>query len=103
VKMPIRQKGVLGNTVTSYQWFDSALNPELLQHIAEITEGRFYRVTDEGSLQEVFKEIDQLERTEIKAKENVKYEENFAKFLKLALLLLLLELVLSRFWWRVLP
>ncbi len=103
VKMPIRQKGVLGNTVTTYQWFENALNPDLLQHIAEITDGRFYRVTEEGALQEVFKEIDQLERTEIKAKENVRYEEIFDKPLRLAVLLLLLELALSRLWWRVLP
>ncbi|MCM2276775.1 MAG: VWA domain-containing protein [Oligoflexia bacterium] len=103
VKMPIRQQSPFGNPITTYQWFDNALNPELLQGIAKATGGRFYRVTDESTLGSVFREIDQLERTEIKATEKVRYEENFQRPLKLGLLLLLLELLLARGWWRVLP
>ncbi|MEK7690389.1 MAG: VWA domain-containing protein, partial [Bdellovibrionota bacterium] len=30
VKLPIRQKGPFGKVITTYQWFDNALNPELL-------------------------------------------------------------------------
>lgn len=103
VKMPIRQKGIFGDTVTTYQWFDNALNPELLQQIAKNTGGRFYRVTDEGALTSVFTEIDRLERTEVKSTERVRYDEEFEKPLKLGLLLLLMELILARGWWRLLP
>jgi Ca-activated chloride channel homolog len=96
VKLPIRTQGIFGNTVTSYQYFDNALNPELLQRIAQLTQGRFYRVTDESALGSVFREIDTQEKTEIQAHESVRYEERFQKPLMLAILLLCIEMVLSR-------
>ena len=97
VKLPIREKGMFGKVFTRYQMFDNALNPELLQKIAELTGGKFYRVTEEGALGEVFKEIDKLEKTEIKTQEKVKFEEKFAFPLTLALLILTLEWGFS-FW-----
>jgi Ca-activated chloride channel family protein len=103
VKMPIKSRTPLGNVITTYQWFDNALNPELLQQIAKNTGGRFYRVTDESALENVFHEIDSLERTEIKTLENVKYNELFEKPLKLGVLILALGLLLERGWWRILP
>ena len=103
VKLPIRSKGVFGNQIVNYQWFDNALNPALLQEIAQKTGGKFYRVTDYGTLEKVFKEIDQLEKTEIKSNEKTKYEEAYQTPLKWALILLMFEQLLSRFWWRVLP
>jgi Ca-activated chloride channel homolog len=101
VKMPIRQQGIFGNVVTTYQWFDNALNPELLKQIAEKTNGKFYRVTDESALESVFKEIDQLEKTDIKIKEKVHYEEMFHHPLKVAFFILILTLILERVWWRI--
>ncbi len=95
VRMPIRRQGAFGNAVTTYQWFDNALNPELLRQIAEQTHGRFYRVTDEGALSRVFAEIDQLEKTEVKTTEKVRYEESFQPALKAGLGLLLVALLLS--------
>jgi Ca-activated chloride channel family protein len=101
--MPIRQKGVFGNTITTYQWFDNALNPELLQQIAQETNGRFFRVTDESTLTSVFKEIDQLEKSDIKTNEKIKYEELYEKPLKLGLVATIIEEVLARGWWRIIP
>ena len=103
VKMPIRQRGPMGNTVTAYQWFDNALNPELLQQIAKNTQGKFYRVTDATALGSVFKEIDQLEKNEVKSHEKVRYDEWFQWPLKLGLLLLVIEQILQRVGWRFLP
>ncbi len=91
VALPIERETALGKTVvTGYQWFDSALNPELLQQIAELTQGRFYRVTDQGTLSRVFKEIDQLEKTEIQTSERVRFEENYALPVQAGLVLLVL-------------
>jgi len=92
-----------GNVVTTYQWFDNALNPELLEKIAERTDGKFYRVTDEKALEKVFQEIDRLEKTELTAKEKVRYEERYEKPMKLGILMLALEQIVSRGWWRLLP
>jgi len=103
VKMPIRHKSVFGNAITTYQWFDNALNPELLQQISKLTHGKFYRVTDESTLDSVFKEIDQLEKSDVKKKEKVRYNEKYEWPLKLGLLILLMEQLLARGWWRVLP
>jgi Ca-activated chloride channel family protein len=100
VRLPIRSQGILGNVVTSYQYFDNALNPELLQKIASVTGGKFFRVTDEGTLGSVFKEIDQMEKTEVKTNERVRYEERFAKPLTLGIALLFLEFALSVTLWR---
>ena len=101
VKMPIRHKGIFGNTMTSYQWFENALNPELLQKIAALTHGKFYRVNDESALASVFQEIDQLERTDVKVKEKIKYDEAFELPLKFGMLGLILSEFLERFWWRL--
>lgn len=102
VRVPMRQKGIFGNTITTYQYFENALNPELLQQIAQVTSGKFYRVTEEGALAGVFSEIDRLEKSEVKSNEKIRYEEKYAIPLQLALLLLLIEMLLARVWWRVL-
>lgn len=103
VKLPIRHTGPFGKMIISYQWFDNALNPELLQHIATITKGKFYRVTDASALESVFKEIDQLERTEIQSAEKIRYDEDFEKPLRWGLFLLLFEQLISVLWWRIVP
>lgn len=103
VRMPIRQQGAFGNVITTYQWFENALNPELLRKIAERTHGKFYRVTDADTLEKVFQEIDRFEKSEVKQNEKVRYEERFQQPLGYALILLGLELALGRFLWRVLP
>lgn len=103
VKMPIRRPGLFGNTVTTYQWFDNALNPQLLKQIAEQTHGKFYRVTDAGTLEEVFAEIDRMEKTDVKSVEKVKYEEAFQLPLKLGVIVLVAERLLGSLWWRFLP
>ena len=103
VRLPIRHKGVFGNTITQYQWMDNALNPELLQKIAEQTNGKFYRVSDESTLEKVFKEIDQLEKSEIKSTEKVHYDESYQRPLELGALLLIAIQILAQGWWRILP
>ncbi len=103
VKMPIRQKGIFGNVITTYQWFDNALNPELLQKIAAMTKGKFYRVTDANTLGSVFTEIDHLEKSSIKSTEKTRYEEAYPRPLKMGILLLAVEQLLERGWWRFVP
>lgn len=103
VRMPIRRKGMLGETVTTYQWFDNQLNPELLKQISKSTDGKFYRAEDKATLEDVFADIDRLEKSEIKTNEKIRYDEIFSKALLASLLVLGLERILARLWWRVLP
>jgi Ca-activated chloride channel homolog len=100
-KMPIRQRTPFGNVITTYQWMDNEIDLELLSQIADKTGGKFYHANDEGSLEHVFRDIDQLEKTEIKANERVRYEERYMAWLELGLILLLLEQLLARTFWRV--
>ncbi len=103
VKMPVRHRGAFGNVVTSYQWFDNALNPELLQQIAKRTAGKFYRVTDESTLDSVFQEIDHLEKSDVKQKEHVRWDEQYARYLQIALVLFLGAQFLQVVWTRGIP
>lgn len=84
VKIPIKQPGMFGGQVIRYQWQDNALNPELLKQIAALTGGKFYRVSDEDTLKKVFKEIDELERSKIKAQQKIQAQDQFQLPLKLA-------------------
>ncbi|NQT90200.1 MAG: VWA domain-containing protein [Candidatus Omnitrophica bacterium] len=74
-----------------------------LQEIAKETGGRYFRATDTRSLKEIYKEIDGLEKTPIEEIGFRKYKELFMKFLIPALMLLLLELLLSNTILRKLP
>jgi len=94
VRVPIPRKGVFGNTITTYQYYDNALNPELLEQIARVTSGKFYRVTDEEALGNVFREIDRLERTDQKKRERVQYDEHFRTWLLLGIAGLLAQWVI---------
>jgi Ca-activated chloride channel family protein len=76
---------------------------ELLARVAESTGGIFRVANDEHSLRAVYEEIDRLEKTEIESMQYLTYQEYFLPFVLAALLLLLLELVVSRTVLRRLP
>lgn len=94
VKIPIKTKSLFGADTVTYAVQDNALNTELLQHISKVTGGNFYRVQDPKTLDQVFKEIDSLERNKVEINEKVRYEERFYWPLSLAVLLLFLEKLL---------
>lgn len=99
VRQPFPQQTPMG-TVYQYAWVENRLNPGLLKDISAKTNGKFYRVTDEKALLEVFKNIDKLERSEIITKDKIRYQEEFPIPLLIAILLLLTERIISLFWWR---
>lgn len=102
VRVPISQRGMFGNEIKTYQYFENQLNPELLQIIAKTTHGKFFRATDEQALRDVFAEIDRLEKTDQKTQEKVRYEEEFDRPLLLGCVLAILLLVLELFGRRTL-
>lgn len=68
-------------------------NYEMLDKMAKIGHGRFYRALDRDQLQRVYEEIDRLERTEVKIRETVTYESHRQAWMLAALVLLLAELL----------
>jgi len=67
------------------------IDEELLQDIAELTGGQYFRATDNEKLEEIYNEINKLEKTEIEEFKYYKYEEKFRPLIFLAGLLLLVE------------
>ena len=66
-----------------------------LKKIAEITKAQYFRATDLKSLEETYRQIDEMEKTKIELDQYTRYEEKFAPFLILGLLCLALELLLG--------
>jgi Ca-activated chloride channel family protein len=79
------------------------IDEETLREVASTTGGQYFRATDSQSLAQIYSEIDQLERTEIEVENFTQYAERFSLPLGVALVLLLLELGLSRTALRRLP
>ena len=75
----------------------------LLNQISDMTGGRYYRATDEQSLEAIYDEIDRLEKTEMDITTFKRYSEEFAQFLFIGLLFLLLEVVLKQTILKTLP
>ncbi|WP_300728306.1 VWA domain-containing protein [uncultured Bacteroides sp.] len=70
------------------------IDEQTLTQIAGSTDGHYYRATSNSKLEEVYKEIDKLEKTKLNVKEFSKREEAFAIFGIIAFLSILLELLL---------
>ena len=79
------------------------IDDELLKKIADTTGGKYYRATDTGSLQDIYQEIDKLEKVPIEETGYRKYNELFGIFLLPALFLLLLQIILSNTVLRRIP
>jgi len=90
-KAPFLVDGFFGKQMV-YQEVD--LDEGTLQKIAFNTGGKYFRATNTESLQEIYSEIDKLEKTEIKTKQMVEYEEEYPPLVNLGILLLLGEIVL---------
>jgi Ca-activated chloride channel homolog len=86
-----------------YQTMESEFDEKLLQDIANRCGGKYFRAADTQALERTFQEIDHLEKTPIKIEHNVDYTELFRWFVGAALLLLLLEIILSKTIWRRIP
>lgn len=72
-----------------------------LSEIASRTGGLYYRATSNASLKNIYNEIDQLEKTEIKNNRIYNYEEYFRLFLWIAMVILLLDAILRWRFFRV--
>lgn len=75
-----------------YQNVKVEIDEGVLQEIADMTGGKYFRATNNQKLKEIYQEIDKLEKSRIDVKEiNTKTEE-YQRFLILALALFLLEI-----------
>ncbi|PYV90864.1 MAG: aerotolerance regulator BatA [Acidobacteria bacterium] len=75
----------------------------VLQKMAQMTSGKYFRAVDRDSLEQIFKTIDGLEKSKISVKSYTHYNEIFSYFLWPGLGLLLGEAVLSNTRFRKVP
>lgn len=90
-----------GNKV--YQRMPVDIDEDTLKQIAETTGGMYFRATDTESLKEIYKEIDQMEKTEVEVKIYMEYTELFPYFLLPGLVILVLEIFIGNTWLRKIP
>lgn len=76
------------------------IDEPLLEQIAQKTEGRYFRATSNKKLEDIYKEIDQLERSKIDVTEFSRKYEEYLTLAVLAFILLFLEVVLRFTWFR---
>ncbi len=69
------------------------IDEKTLQEIAEATGGQYFRATDKDKLQEVYDQINQLEKSKVELFENITFSEEYWILLIAALLLLSMEFV----------
>jgi len=79
------------------------IDERTLQEIATITDGKYFRATDNKTLIAIYKEIDRLERTKIENKEFSKKNEEYRKYAIGALVLALLAMILQFVVFRHIP
>ncbi|SFZ90438.1 Ca-activated chloride channel family protein [Flaviramulus basaltis] len=88
---PIR---VLPNGDFQYGRIQVEIDETLLKEIADVTGGKYFRATNNKKLEEIYSEINKLEKTEIEEFKFYNYEEKYRSLVLLASLLLLIELLL---------
>jgi Ca-activated chloride channel family protein len=74
-----------------------------LYNVAKTARGQFFQATDFESLSQLYDHIEKLEKSFLKEKKSMAYQELFTGFVVLAMFLLLLEFLLRRTWLMRLP
>lgn len=98
---PYPVRDMFGNVV--YQPIKIEIDEDTLKKIARVTEGEYFRATDTRSLEEIYGDIDKLEKTKMRGAAYTEYKELFAVFLIPGLILLLLEIFLADTFLRRIP
>jgi len=99
-KAPFLVDSIFGKRLI-YQ--DVDIDEKVLNKISKMTEGKYFRATDLKSLKNIYKQIDLLEKSEVKILDHSKYKELFHYFLIPGLFLLLIEIICSNSFLRRLP
>jgi len=103
--VPDRRGGFLtdlsGNLV--YQNQPVHFNEAGLKEVARIADGKFFRATDTQSLERIYSDIDQMEKSTVSVKKFEEYRDLFPAFLMTGCGLLVAQVLLSQTLWKKLP
>ena len=74
-----------------------------LKEVARIADGQFFRATDTKSLEQIFQDIDKLEKTTVAVKKYQQYRDLFPACIMAGCGLLVAQILLSQTIWKKLP
>ena len=86
-----------------YQDVEVQIDEKTLQDIASVTDGKYFRATNNSKLKKIYKDIDKLEKSKIEVTEFHKRSEEFLRFAFPALLLLLSSFILEISYLKQIP
>lgn len=86
-----------------YVYIPVQIDEEVLREIADITDGRYFRATDTKKLEEIYREIDMLEKSKIEIKQFKRVRERFLYPLITGIVLLIVHLFLEKTFLKVIP
>jgi Ca-activated chloride channel family protein len=94
-------KDAFGNT--SMQQMPVQIDEVLMKKISSETGGKYFRATDNNSLNKVYKEIDHLEKTKIEINSFKRHAELFFPYALIGLIFLFLEIILRNTYYKSFP
>ncbi len=86
-----------------YVYQDVDIDEDTLRLVANQTNGKYYRATHMQELEQIYDEIDRLEKTVITSKTYTEYNELFAYFVMAGLVILMAEIFLGQTILRKIP
>ena len=88
---------------TQIQDVEVKIDEKVLQGISDITDGKYFRATNNRTLTEVYEEIDKLERSKIEVKEYSKREEEYQRYAIMGAIILITGLFFRIAVFRTIP
>ena len=77
------------------------IDTKTLKEISSKTGGQFFRAADKDALSDIYREIDNLERSEIEVNNYTKYEELYVWFLIPAIIIVFFYMIIKKYLFRV--
>ena len=100
-KAPYPVVDMFGNV--SYQPMPVEIDEKTLEEIATRTGGRYFRATDNEKLHHIYNEINELEKSKVEITDLTLYHENWLLMLLGALVLLMMEFIISQLLLKRIP
>lgn len=86
-----------------YMNVDVEIDEVLLKEIAQTTGGKYFRATNNKALENIYNEIDSMEKTKIKQTVFLSYSDQFFPFVLAGTILIVIEILLRLIFFRKIP
>ncbi len=87
----------------TYQRMPVDIDERLLNEIANVSSGKYFRATNENSLNKIYDDINKMEKTKIEVFHYMEYKEKFTVFAIAGAILLIIEILLANTKFKKLP